>query len=35
MELDTGAAMSIISEDTKQALFPDKQLRSSEAVLHN
>ena len=33
MELDTGAAMSTFSEDTKHALFPDKQLRSSDAVL--
>ena len=33
MELDTGVAMSIICEDTKHALFPDKQLRSSDTVL--
>ena len=34
MQLDTRAAMSIIiSEDMKHALFPDKQLRLSDAVL--
>ena len=33
MELDTGAAMSLISETTKQKLFPSVALRSSEMML--
>ena len=33
MELDTGAAMSLISETTKKELFPTVNLRHSEVVL--
>lgn len=33
MELDTGAAVSIISDATRKALFPDKKLHKSEGVL--
>ena len=34
MELDTGAAMSLISESTQKSLFPDVTLRPSEDTLH-
>lgn len=33
MELDTGAAVSIISEETRKALLPDVKLRKSALVL--
>ena len=33
MELDTGAALSIISEETRKSLLPDLQLRPSAVVL--
>lgn len=33
MELDTGAAVSIISEDTKKSLFPDVPLQHSRITL--
>ena len=33
MELDTGTAMSIISEYTKNSMFPEKQMHSSGVVL--
>ena len=33
MELDTGAAVSIISDQTRRSLFPDLQLRNSSLVL--
>ena len=33
MELDTGAAVSIISDQTRRSLFPDVQLRKSRLVL--
>ena len=33
MELDTGAAMSLISEETQQKEFPDVVLRPSSVVL--
>ena len=34
MELDTGAAVSIISQDTKESLFPDVPLQHSQINLH-
>ena len=33
MEVDTGAALSVISEATKQAVFPSETLRPSDLVL--
>ncbi len=33
MELDTGAAVSIISEDTRKSMFPQLKLRKSDIVL--
>ena len=33
MELDTGAAISIISEETRKTLFADQKLRKSTLVL--
>jgi len=33
MDVDTGAAFSVISEVTKQALFRDKTLQSSNLIL--
>ena len=33
MEVDTGAALSIISEKTREAMFPDEKLRSTNIVL--
>ena len=33
MEVDTGAALSIISEKTRKAVFPDEKLRPSKLVL--
>ena len=33
MEVDTGAALSIISESTRKAVFPDEKLRPSNIVL--
>ena len=33
MEFDTGAAVSIISDQTRRRLFPDLQLRKSSLVL--
>ena len=33
MEVDTGAALSIISEETRKAVFPEEKLRASELVL--
>ena len=34
MELDTGAAMSLISESTQKSLFPDITLRPTKVTLH-
>jgi len=34
MEVDTGAAMSIISEQTKNRLFPDASLLAPAIVLY-
>ena len=33
MEMDTGASLSIISEETRKAVFPEEKLRASELVL--
>ena len=33
MELDTGAAMSLISETTQQSLFPDSTIHESDVTL--
>ena len=33
MEVDTGAALPIISEKTRKAVFPDKKLRPSKLIL--
>ena len=33
MELDTGAAVSIISDATRKALFPSQKLHKSKLVL--
>ena len=33
MELNTGAALSIISQKTRKAVFPDEKLRHSKLIL--
>ena len=33
MEVDTGAALSIIPEKTRKAVFPDEKLRPSKLIL--
>ena len=33
MEVDTGAALSIISKKTRKAVFPDEKLRPSKLIL--
>ena len=33
MEIDTGAALSIISEETRRKIFPDEPLHDSSIIL--
>ena len=33
MEVDTGSALSIVSEETRKTVFPEEKLRASELVL--